>query len=84
MEEALAQLRALPQPEADRALLEEGFYEVLEQEIYGHRETVAAESAGDYARMWLVASERAHLSRQREVFANNWGLVVGSCFPHVG
>jgi hypothetical protein len=74
MEEALAQLRALPQPEADRALLEEGFYEVLEQEIYIDREALAAESAGDWARFYLVASERYFLKLQRGAFANPYGL----------
>jgi hypothetical protein len=66
MEEALAQLRALPQPEADRALLEEGFYEVMEQEIYAVRRWAAAISAGDDARSLLIEAERVALTHQRE------------------
>jgi hypothetical protein len=66
MEEALAQLRAVPQPEADRALLEEGFYEVMEQEIYAVRRWGAALSAGDDARALLLEAERVHLTHQRE------------------
>jgi hypothetical protein len=66
MEEALAQLRAVPQPEADRALLEEGFYEVMEQEIYAVRRWGAALSAGDDARALLLEAERVSLTHQRE------------------
>ncbi len=68
MAEALAQLRAIPQPEADRALLEEGYYEVLEQEIYTLREYAVAAAAGDIAREFLLGSERVHLTHQRNGF----------------
>jgi hypothetical protein len=76
-EEALAELRALPQPEADRALLEEAFYSVVEQEIAVLREYAAASSAGATARALLVGMERVHLTHQRGGFTSGYGL--GSC-----
>ena len=77
-EEALAQLRALPQPEADRALLEVGFYQVAEQEIYAYREAMAAHSAGDDARKELLVAERVHLTHQKHAFVGVYGL-SGDC-----
>jgi hypothetical protein len=74
-EEALAQLRALPQPEADRALLEEEFYQVVEQEIYALRSSAAA--AGDHARELLLSMERVHLTHQRDGFVGEYGLEIG-------
>jgi hypothetical protein len=87
-EEALAKLRALPQPEADRALLEEGLYQVVDREIDVIRRWAAAASAGDYGRMWLdgptepiegaflqhLGSERVALTHQRDAFAAGYGL----------
>lgn len=78
LEESLAQLRALPQPEADRALLEEGFYQVVEQEIDALRSSAAAAFAGDYARMHLAGMERVHLTHQRDGFVANYGLDIGA------
>ena len=78
LEESLAQLRALPQPEADRALLEEGFYQVVEQEIDALRSSAAAAFAGDYARMQLAGMERVHLTHQRDGFVANYGLEIGA------
>jgi hypothetical protein len=76
MEEALAQLRALPQPEADRALLEEGFYEVMEQEIYAVRRWAAAASAGDNALSLLIEAERVNLTHQRDTVPGEvYGMV---------
>jgi hypothetical protein len=75
--EALAQLRALPQPEGDRALLEEAFYSVVEDEIDAIREYAVAAAAGDTARALLVGMERVHLTHQRGNFAFGYGL--GSC-----
>jgi hypothetical protein len=77
MEEALARLRALPQPEVDRALLEEGFFQVVEQEIYALRSSAAAAFAGDYARMHFAGMERVHLTHQRDGFTARYGL--GGC-----
>jgi hypothetical protein len=76
-EEALAQLRALPQPEADRALLEEGFYQVVEQEIDALRASAAAAADGDPARELLVGMERVHLTHQRDGFVSEYGLEIG-------
>jgi hypothetical protein len=76
-EEALAQLRSLPQPEADRALLEEGFYQVVEQEIYAHRALAAAIRAGNDARRYLLGLERVHLTHQRDLFTYWYGLAGG-------
>jgi hypothetical protein len=73
-EEALAELRALPQPEADRAMLEEGFYQVVDQEIDALREYAAAASAGDTAHALLLGLERVHLTHQRDGFASSYGL----------
>jgi hypothetical protein len=73
-EEALAKLRALPQPEADRALLEEAFYSVADREITALREQAAATSAGDTARALLLGYERVHLTHQRDGFAIGYGL----------
>jgi hypothetical protein len=76
-DEALAELRALPQPEADRALLEEGFYQVVEQEIYAHRALAAAIRAGNDARRYLLGLERVHLTHQRDLFTYWYGLAGG-------
>ncbi len=73
-EEALAELRALPQPEADRALLEEAFYPVVEQEIDALHGWAAAAAAGDTARAWLLSTERVHLTHQRDAFLIGYGL----------
>jgi hypothetical protein len=73
-EEALAKLRALPQPAADRALLEEAFYSVVDREITALREQAASTSAGDAARAVLLGYERVHLTHQRDGFAVGYGL----------
>ncbi len=73
-EEVLAQLRALPQPEADRALLEEAFYSVVEGEIDALRAEAAAQSAGNNARALLLGYERVHLTHQRDGFTIGYGL----------
>jgi hypothetical protein len=78
-EEALAELRALPQPEADRALLEEAFYSVVEQEIDVMRAAAAASSAGDIVRDYLLGEERVHLTHQRDQFAAGYGLGGDGC-----
>jgi hypothetical protein len=78
-EEALAELRALPQPEADRALLEEAFYAVVEQDIEVLRAAAAASSAGDIARDYLLGEERVHLTHQRDQFATGYGLGGDGC-----
>ncbi len=73
-EEVLAELRALPAPEADRALLEEAFYSIVEQEIDVLREWAAAESAGDSARALWLGMDRVHLTHQRDAFTMKYGL----------
>jgi hypothetical protein len=78
-EEALAELRALPQPKADRALLEEAFYSVVEKEIDVLREATAATSAGDTPRAYLLGEERVHLTHQRDLFASGYGLGGYGC-----
>jgi hypothetical protein len=78
-EEALAELRALPQPEADRALLEESFYAVVDQEVAVLRETAVAIAAGDTARAYLLGEERVHLTHQRDAFAGGYGLGTDGC-----
>jgi hypothetical protein len=73
-EEALAKLRALPQPAADRALLEEAFYSVVDREITALREEAAATATGNTARALLLGYERVHLTHQRDGFAIGYGL----------
>jgi hypothetical protein len=73
-EEALARLRALPQPEADRALLEEAFYSVVAYEIDALRGYAAAAAAGDTTRALLLGLERVHLTHQRGLFTSWYGL----------
>ena len=73
-EEVLAELRALPAPEADRALLEEAFYSIVEQEIDVLREWAAAESAGDTRACFWLGMDRVHLTHQRDAFTMEYGL----------